>query len=324
MPPFSDPRRPRGVWHSLHEIAEPEEFSSAVAGATLRADFLGARAKAAKIERFLGSDWAMDFFEAGVKARVSGPLVPGWTSLCLVLRACGSRWYGAQADDGWLLCNPPGVPIEGTIAPGFRGVSFAVPRNVWAECLHEGRTPDDGDRGFHAMRLPQEELAIILRELAETHRCLSLPRGNCVVCRAPARMGSRLARKVATIAGAHGNPDNPLPESARNRFRLARRAEEWMRAHVAESPAIPALCSELGTSRRELEYAFRSAFDQSPHAYLEAMRLNAARNALRTAQPGATVSHIAFAHGFHHLGRFAARFKALFGESPSAVLPSRH
>ena len=316
-------RRPRGFWHSLHEIAEPEEFSSAVAGATLRADFLGARVAAARIERFFGSDWAMDFFESGLKARVSGPLVPGWTSLCLILKACGSRWYGAEANDGWLLCNPPGIPIEGTISPGFRGVSFAVPQEVWAECRHDGQTPSDDRSGFHAVRLPRESLALILRELGETRRCLSLPREACLACRAPAAMGSRLAREVATLACRVAVPAAPPRDSARNRFRLARRAELWMRANAPDNPGIPALCRELGTSRRELEYAFRSAFDQSPRAHMESLRLNAARAALRAAPPGASVSAIAVACGFHHLGRFSVRFKSLFGESPSAVAPNR-
>lgn len=315
---------PTGVWRSRHEIAEPEEFSNAVAGATLRADFLGARRTAARIERFMGGDWSLDFFEAGVTARISGPLVPGWTSLCLPFRASGSRWYGEVAEDGWLLCNPPGVAIEGTITPGFCGVSVAVPREVWEDCWSAAQGPGRSSAGFQVIRLPAPTRARILRELREVHRCLDLPSDRCRDCATPARLGAALARELVTLAGENAAATPSPRDSTRNRYRLARRAEAWMRDHLAEHPGIPELCRALGTSRRELEYAFRSAFAQSPRAFLESLRLNAVRTALVRAAPGTTVSDIALEHGFSHFGRFAARFKEMFGESPSAFTrPSR-
>lgn len=312
-----------GVWKSLHEIAEPEQFSDAVAGATLRADFLSARRMAARIERCVAADWALDFFEAGVAARISGPLMPGWASLCLPLRAGGSRWYGELAEDGQLLCNPPDVPIEGAITPGFAGLSVAVPRQVWEDCWAVGRGRGAGRREFRAIRLPPESRRRILAELRTVQRCLSAPEGRCLECATPARLGASLARELITLAGENADDSTPPRDSTRNRYRLARRAEAWMRDHLADHAGVPDLCRALGTSRRELEYAFRCAFAQSPRAFLESLRLNAVRHALRRSPPGATVSAIAIEHGFHHFGRFAERFKRRFGETPSSVRRGR-
>ncbi|RYD48861.1 MAG: helix-turn-helix domain-containing protein [Verrucomicrobiaceae bacterium] len=108
--------------------------------------------------------------------------------------------------------------------------------------------------------------------------------------------------------------------SLRNRARLARRAEAWMRDHLADAVQVPDLCLALHVSRRELEYAFRSVFDQSPREHLEALRLNAILRALLHRDSDGsrnTIITIAYAHGVRHLGRFAATYRSLFGEKPS-------
>ena len=90
---------------------------------------------------------------------------------------------------------------------------------------------------------------------------------------------------------------------------------------MSESVQVPDLCLALRVSRRELDYAFRSVFDQSPRDYLETMRLNAIRRALlRGDADRDTVIRIAYAHGVSHMGRFAANYGRLFGEKPGETL----
>lgn len=69
-----------------------------------------------------------------------------------------------------------------------------------------------------------------------------------------------------------------------------------------------------------IRFAFREVHGCSPRRFLYDLRLHAVRAELRGAKPGLTVTHVATSHGFIELGRFAARYRAAFGENPSATL----
>lgn len=84
-----------------------------------------------------------------------------------------------------------------------------------------------------------------------------------------------------------------------------------------QPPSIEALCARLGVSRRTLQNSFMAVAGESPLAYLRSVRLGAARAQLRAGDGRTSVTEVALAHGFTHLGRFAGDYKALFGESPS-------
>jgi transcriptional regulator GlxA family with amidase domain len=98
------------------------------------------------------------------------------------------------------------------------------------------------------------------------------------------------------------------------------RAEEIMRTRLAEPLTIPALAAEVGVGKRALQSAFATHRKASPRAVLNAMRLDAARNALISARPMETVTTVALDCGFAHLGRFAQAYAGRFGERPSDTL----
>ena len=63
----------------------------------------------------------------------------------------------------------------------------------------------------------------------------------------------------------------------------------------------------------------------SPNVYIRHWKLNTARRLLLQADPTeATVNGIAMDLGFHHQGQFAADYRKLFLETPSATLGSKH
>ncbi|MFF0013816.1 AraC family transcriptional regulator [Streptomyces sp. NPDC005374] len=94
---------------------------------------------------------------------------------------------------------------------------------------------------------------------------------------------------------------------------------------VQELPAEPYDANRLAAiaqvSLRTLQEAFRRHVGMSPMTYVHEVRLQRVQRQLRAAVPGTTtVTEVAHAWGFVHMGRFARRYRERFGESPAQTL----
>jgi AraC family transcriptional regulator, ethanolamine operon transcriptional activator len=115
-----------------------------------------------------------------------------------------------------------------------------------------------------------------------------------------------------------GRPQAEVRPGAAARRRIVSDAWDYMRTHVDEPITVPQLCLATGASRRALQYAFEDVLRLSPVTYLRVMRLNRVRSEIRSRSQD-TVGDIAARWGFWHLSRFAAEYRELFGELPSAT-----
>jgi len=120
-------------------------------------------------------------------------------------------------------------------------------------------------------------------------------------------------------------PNNYSDELTGNRQRsiapaLVHKIEEFIEAHAIEPVTVSDLVAQCGCSRGALFNAFRRFRGYTPMQFLAECRLRCAREALQSASPADTVSSIAYACGFSHLGRFSVSYRQRFGESPSATL----
>lgn len=123
------------------------------------------------------------------------------------------------------------------------------------------------------------------------------------------------------LGGVIERGDADLPRLRADSYpRIARRARAAMLDRLHEPLSVTDLCLQLGCSRRSLQYAFESIYDQNPVAYLRTLRLAAARRQLTSSAPGVTVQDVAAAVGFNHLPRFARAYAQMYGERPSETL----
>ena len=110
-------------------------------------------------------------------------------------------------------------------------------------------------------------------------------------------------------------------QSCYNGARLVREAEDYVDAAEGRPVHISELCSTLRVSRRSLHRAFEETLDMWPVAYLRLRRLSTIRSVLKRSDPATiAIADLAFEHGFPEPGRFAAYYRAHFGESPSETL----
>ena len=98
---------------------------------------------------------------------------------------------------------------------------------------------------------------------------------------------------------------------------------DWLETHHDTPVTTTDMARELGISVRQLQYAVLSETGLTPTELLRETRLAHARRLLQQSDRDATtVSAVALACGFAHLGRFSAVYAARFGETPSATLRS--
>src|SRR5919205_4418808 len=94
------------------------------------------------------------------------------------------------------------------------------------------------------------------------------------------------------------------------------RAKDLADARYFEPLGVDDMARAASMSKAHFSRAFRSAFGESPHAYLLTRRLERAAAMLRMTDR--SVTEICFAVGLQSLGSFTTSFTRTFGVSPTA------
>jgi AraC-like DNA-binding protein len=112
--------------------------------------------------------------------------------------------------------------------------------------------------------------------------------------------------------------------ATRNHADIVARFEAMLAAHGDRPLGMQELCTTIGVPERTLRMCCVKFLGMAPNRYIRLRRLNRVRAALRSADATtASVASVAREHGFSELGRFAAAYRAAFGETPSATLRAR-
>jgi len=122
----------------------------------------------------------------------------------------------------------------------------------------------------------------------------------------------------ATMSDAE-HPDSEVPALPRRRLAVER-VRRFIHDHLAESLTLAELCQHAHLQARSLEYGFRDLVGLSPFKYIKMLRLGEVRRRLQASSASErSVSEVALDCGFCHLSQFAADYKRVFLESPSAT-----
>ena len=133
----------------------------------------------------------------------------------------------------------------------------------------------------------------------------------------------RLLASTALAAFPHTVADEVTRgEGAGAGTQALRRAIAYIETYAGADIALADIASAAQVSPRALQYAFRQYRGTTPLAYLRGVRLERAHHDLRRADraSGDTVTAIAYRWGFLHQGRFAAAYRAAYGEAPATTL----
>lgn len=99
-----------------------------------------------------------------------------------------------------------------------------------------------------------------------------------------------------------------------------KRAMAYIKSEFSAEIGLHDIARAAGASVRALQYGFKQAYGLTPMQMVRLERLRRAHYLLQGAYGAQTVTQIASALGFNHLGRFSQDYRDAFGETPQQTL----
>jgi AraC-like DNA-binding protein/quercetin dioxygenase-like cupin family protein len=223
-----------------------------------------------------------------------------------------------------------GVMTRGTCALACRGSTFILRAGhivaIAPGEVHTGQQVGDGGWSYRVMYPNRDIVAAAFPDAgpllglgfdspvfedpmlagAIGNVCVTLERSDC-----PLEQESALLQVLTPLVQRHGLQPHNRP--TRRHVPGATAARDYLHAHCTEPVTLTTLAGVAGLSCFYFIRVFRSMFGVTPHAYLAMLRLERARQLLRTSS---SIAQVAAAVGFSdqsHLTRF---FRRVYGMTP--------
>jgi AraC family transcriptional regulator, ethanolamine operon transcriptional activator len=261
-----------------------------------------------------------------VTVNMYGSAPPGSLVFGVVLRGdADARVNGRSWRPDEMVVGPSVSQFE-ILLPPTRTATLVVRRDLLAEQLwqRDGVRLDDWASGMHPLlvrtpSLVQSARARLLwladdlaRGLPDT--ALSAAQGRTV-------RGEILDVLADVVVGTLGVQRVLMPRSLQ--AEVVRQARRHVAENAGECLMVEDLCGVTRVSRRSLQRCFTTVLGVTPVEYLRLTRLGNARRLLTQAREGHRIHDVLAKLGIWHASRFAAEYRAHYGELPSATLHRR-
>ena len=104
-------------------------------------------------------------------------------------------------------------------------------------------------------------------------------------------------------------------------YRRIVRAKLFVDTHYSQNLGVRKIASEAFLSRYHFIRLFKRIYNRTPHQYLTMVRIECAKELLRTGVP---VSDVCYSVGFESVTSFTSLFKRRVGRTPSAYQGNQH
>lgn len=300
---------------SVTLVEETDEYTSAISGAHVNAFRIGARTIPSRV---------LEVSDRGVTVttcEIEFPMI-SYTQVpedCLVVAAIlegsrESRWCATPLFPGMVVVYGPGADHLALNQPGLRFTFGTVELGLLGEVARsrQARTmiPAAGSVQFFPESAGSRAVGDALRGFTDDAFIAGSRRSSC---------GSVL-QSVETLLATQ-RPLRCRDHGSGIDSRVVVRDCVEFAASSQQIPSLKELCAVANVSERRLRTAFTDQFGRPPSRFFLAWGLGLANSRLREADPNdLTVTEVATALGFGHLGRFADHYRQLYRESPSATL----
>jgi AraC-like DNA-binding protein len=273
------------------------------------------------------SQTQIDFIAAGrvifyherypLHTHLRGELLGGRFGLALPIGGPPIKFAGEEMHTHCLASAMSGEEMDVHAVGGLRQIVVLVDQSRLLEMAGEAGLPRDVLRALQPGRSTMPLMAkpsSVAGFTAKTQRLLhSASKGHLNLDREA--LEDLVYGEILSLVDVKSLPCGHPPAAV-----LVRRATEIADATPEPIP-VARLCNLLRVSQSTLEFSFKKITALTPHTFFLRRRLNRARTALLEADRSeGRVTDIAMNLGFTELGRFAVRYRQMFGESPSETL----
>lgn len=269
----------------------------------------------------------IDFIAAGtafvyhehypLRTHLSGELLGNRFGLALPVKGPSIRFSGEEMDSCRLASAMTGEAMDVHASAGLKQIVVLVDQAKLLDLAEEAGLPRTVQRALSPGRSTMPLVAKPARVEDLSRRIQGLLRSAAAGGLAVSQPDFEdwIYAEILSIVDVKDLPPGWPPAAV-----LVRRATELADAQAGPL-RVARLCAMLHVSPSTLTKAFKSVTGVNPHAFFMRRRLNHARSILLSADPAdEKVTAVASGLGFTELGRFAVRYREMFGESPSQTL----
>jgi AraC family ethanolamine operon transcriptional activator len=298
---------------------DPDVMAVALQGVRLEHVQLESGVFRGQIAHTASADARVDWGRYGLSVLSRGDLNTEMVTLMVGIGGHGDwRAHGQRAVTGDIVVFPERGELLMACPPQAQWLSMQVPRHRLELAGLSTHRCFSGS----AHRMPGAIHASLQQALDDLAPALAPPGGALGLGDAEINQAHNelLSVLLSELVRRGGAGDAGVSISPGERWRVIRRAEEFLDGNDSPAVRIDDLCVAACTSLSRLERAFREAFGVGPRRLLTMRRLAAVRSELLRGQADAAVTEIATRWGFFHLGQFSKEYRALFAERPSDTL----
>lgn len=312
---------------SCIQFSDPDHLVGAIRGSQLEPWVVGGHQAESELSRIMLPGSCLDQAEIGSAMWFRGGM-PADCYTMIYVDACPqdghSFNFNSRHRDQCLGFFAPGEVLDASTPPGYRHGTLTIPALVFhqaAESCYPEFTETFLKRGRSIF--PNEDacrnVANLLGRIMEIVR---RDPGSLVGEATRSSLESELYDRFFNLL--RKDQANPMVDG---NPRISRRYQRLnlLRDFISENTHRPIrmdeLCAVSKLSRRGLEYLFMDLLGVGVSTFLHKLRLHGVRRELLATEPcHGSVKRYALDWGFWHLGRFAADYRAQFGENPKVTL----
>jgi AraC family ethanolamine operon transcriptional activator len=232
---------------------------------------------------------------------------------------------GATIDKNAFLVLDPNAPFSLSSDGAHDWCSVSVPKALFKDCellslnvlgVHDGPSQS-------WVTAPQPELAHKFQNLVGHVLTASSDVDNFAQSAAGRRAQTELAKVCRRIYAGNRN-DNAVGNQKFERNQIIRQAKDYINTAGYADANIADMAQVIGVSERTLRNVFNDFFSTGPKKFLELSLIRAVHQQLhRTDSDEKSVTDILLDHQIFEFGRFAGRYRQIYGERPSETLRRR-